>query len=347
MDVRQSKDTGWRALSAALQLLAENPGFTDVKLELLWWMVELSNIMIYAHTAYTSDGLYRLRDLLSIARQYFLFYEPNRAPMGQYWRIMNIDNEESTGSLGKLGEFFWYSESQIISSLKTPPVIPSSFLTSSGIFEEKSKKRKLKTSSWAGGRIILLGDYAGALPKGLLTDAEKKQFGLHGHDDDDLGALLYYYADEKFERPPGSKTLLTDKRIQANRILYKELLGYSQREPFSPWIWLWGDFTPSRSPQDRWIVRNLTKQEYVIKTRSRNLTQVLYCLIGCSDDPSVSMRGGELLIHGAWAGDRIDITLVSFHKREHEDESGWTDITAGVKKTLEELAAREMREFEF
>ncbi|KAF8823600.1 hypothetical protein HHX47_DHR9000326 [Lentinula edodes] len=321
--------------------------------------------------------------------------------MGQYWRIMNIDNEESTGGLGKLGEFFWYS-SEIISYLKTPPVIPSSFLTSSGIFEEKSQKRKedptsiilslpnelllaiaeelleeyldlicfsltcsciwdvteqvryrslysrLKTRSWAGGRIILLGDYAGALPKGLLTDAEKKQSELQGHDDDDLGALLYYYADEKFERPrPANIPLLTDKRIQANRILHKELLGYSQREPFSPWIWLWGDFTPSRSPQDRWIVRNLTKQEYVIKTRSRNLTQVLYCLIGCSDDPSVSMRGGELLIHGAWAGDRIDITLVSFHKREHEDESGWTDITAGVKKTLEELAAREMREFEF
>ncbi|KAH7869235.1 uncharacterized protein C8R40DRAFT_1074192 [Lentinula edodes] len=78
-------------------------------LELLWWMVELSNIMIYAHTAYTSDGLYRLRDLLI-----FSFTSLIRAPMGQYWRIMNIDNEESTGSLGKLGEFFWYS-SRIIS----------------------------------------------------------------------------------------------------------------------------------------------------------------------------------------------------------------------------------------
>lgn len=50
------------------------------------------------------------------------------------------------------------------------------------------------------------------------------------------------------------------------------------------------------------------------------------------------MPGGEDLINGKWAGHRIDITLASVHKQEHEDDSNWKDITPHIKEFLEWLA---------
>ncbi|KAJ3810748.1 hypothetical protein F5876DRAFT_65366 [Lentinula aff. lateritia] len=52
---------------------------------------------------------------------------------------------------------------------------------------------KLKIQSWAGSRIILLGDYIRVLPEGLLTDAEREEFGFDGYADHELGSVLYQY----------------------------------------------------------------------------------------------------------------------------------------------------------
>ncbi|KAJ3738173.1 hypothetical protein EV360DRAFT_90740 [Lentinula raphanica] len=80
----------------------------------------------------------------------------------------------------------------------------------------------------------------------------------------------------------------------------------------------------------------------------RHLTQMIYCVIGRSDDPSVSMLGGDWLIRGPWAGDRIDITLVSIHEQEHGNEKEqWKDITDGVMQKLREVSDEEDREDEF
>ncbi|GAW03951.1 hypothetical protein LENED_005706 [Lentinula edodes] len=64
--------------------------------------------------------------------------------MGQYWAIISIDNRETTGHLGKLGEFFWMPEDSLVSCLTTP-VIPSSYKTDSaiGVFEGISQKQKI------------------------------------------------------------------------------------------------------------------------------------------------------------------------------------------------------------
>ncbi|KAJ4464494.1 hypothetical protein C8R41DRAFT_926959 [Lentinula lateritia] len=210
----------------------------------------------------------------------------------------------------------------------------------------ESLSQKIKSKSWAGSRIILLGDYAGALPKGLLTDAEKKELRLDGYADHELGSLLY--AHRAFRMP--SFKILNDfyfDEIARDNYLFRELQYFAHREPFSQWIMLPGDFKPTRtsSSKDLWMVRNLTKQEYAIPTRPQSLTQIVYSLIGCSDDPSVSMQGERcsVLIDGPWAGDRIDITLVSMHRQEHapEEESNWKDITISVKELLEALAAED------
>ncbi|KAJ3913693.1 hypothetical protein F5877DRAFT_51888 [Lentinula edodes] len=208
----------------------------------------------------------------------------------------------------------------------------------------QSLSQKIKSKSWAGSRIILLGDYAGALPKGLLTDAEKKELRLDGYADHEFGSLLY--AHPAFRMP--SYKILNDfyyDEIAQDDDLFHELQYFAHREPFSRWIMLPGNFKLTRSSsKDRWMIRNLTKQEYAI-TRRRSLTQIVYSLIGCSDDPSVSMQGERcsVLINGPWAGDRIDITLVSIHRKEHtpEEQSSWKDITISVKELLEALAAED------
>ncbi|KAJ3808177.1 hypothetical protein F5876DRAFT_78995 [Lentinula aff. lateritia] len=208
----------------------------------------------------------------------------------------------------------------------------------------QSLSQKIKSKSWVGSRIILLGDYAGALPKGLLTDAEKKELRLDGYADHELGSLLY--AHPAFRKP--SYKILNDfyyDEIAQDDDLFHELQYFAHREPFSRWIMLPGNFKLTRSSsKDRWMIRNLTKQEYAI-TRRRSLTQIVYSLIGCSDDPSVSMQGERcsVLINGPWAGDRIDITLVSIHRKEHtpEERSSWKDITISVKELLEALAAED------
>ncbi|KAJ3864162.1 hypothetical protein EV359DRAFT_5432, partial [Lentinula novae-zelandiae] len=162
--------------------------------------------------------------------------------MGQYWTVINIDNRESSGHLGKLGEFFWHFN-QIINYLVAPNIptcyklrtpmeksqtnrrvkytklskfvvliihalssgatlltLPDELLsiiaeelvedylelmclslTCVAMWEVTEQVRyrslyaKLKTFSWAGGRIILLGDYGRALPDGILTAEDIKQ----------------------------------------------------------------------------------------------------------------------------------------------------------------------------
>ncbi|KAJ3900515.1 hypothetical protein F5879DRAFT_1004532 [Lentinula edodes] len=303
--------------------------------------------------------------------------------MGQYWTLINIDNRESSGHLGKLGEFFW-GFNKIITYLLAPN-IPTSYklrtpmekfqTNSSGatlltlpdellliIAEElvedylelmcfsltcvamwevteqvryRSLYAKLKTFSWAGGRIILLGDYGSALPHGVLTAEDIKQLKLTKYRKKNLGTGLY---DQRFPEPNSDISLLKDERVQSNATLGRELGEFSRNKPFSDWICLkWKDFMLVRTEGDYWMIRNFTKREFT-KSNRRNLTQALYCLIGCSQDPSVSMPGGEDLINGKWAGHRIDITLASVHKQEYEDYSNWKDITPHIKEFLEWLA---------
>ncbi|KAJ3845639.1 hypothetical protein EV368DRAFT_90366 [Lentinula lateritia] len=286
--------------------------------------------------------------------------------MGQYWTVINIDNRESSGRLGKLGEFFWHFN-QIINYLVAPN-IPTSYklrtpmekfqtnrqvkytklvkfvvliihaqssgatllmlpdellliiaeelvedylelmclsLTCVAMWEATEQVRyrslyaKLKMFSWAGGRIILLGDYGRALPDGVLTAEDIKQLKLTKYRKKNLGTGLY---DQHFQEPNSDISLFKEERVRSNAALGRELLEFSRKKPFSDWIRLkWKDFMLARTEGgDYWMIRNFTKREFT-KSSRRNLTQALYCLIGCSQDPSVSMPGGESLIDGEWA----------------------------------------------
>ncbi|KAJ3712761.1 hypothetical protein DFJ43DRAFT_50582 [Lentinula guzmanii] len=342
--------------------------------------------------------------------------------MGQYWKLINIDNQQTTGYIGNLGEIFWYKNS-VITTLLIAPVIPPHFkskpaVSKARILEVQNDstvptatlltlpseilhciaeelmddylalicfsltcvtmwelthpvryrvlESELKNKSWAGGRIILLGDYARGLPKGMLTAEEIEQLILnHGdeelsdeYSDDDehvpdnkmdyrLGRLLED-ASENFQQVSLKLniSILDDKRVWNHRSLYRQLLNFPPR--FRHWFsFEWRQFIPNEAEGGSWMVRNFSKREFVAKFSPRNLTQVVFSLIGRSDDPSISMFEGDWLIDGAWTGDSIDITLASIHEQEHEHETDWKDITAEVKQKLEALAKSEFQNFEF
>ncbi|KAJ3993456.1 hypothetical protein F5050DRAFT_1846208 [Lentinula boryana] len=211
----------------------------------------------------------------------------------------------------------------------------------------RSLYSKLRRHSWARTRIILLGDCARTLPEGVLSEEDKKELALEGNSDM-LGNAFCAAAENFTQLEWKTISAHNDKRAQANIRLLEELSRFHSDERINRWIWFdRKDFRLGRPEGDRWMVRNLSKREYVIKSRSRNLTQVLFCLIGRSDDPSVSMSGGEWLINGTWAGDRIDVTLVSIHEQEHGDDPKWKDITADVKLKVMTLADEDGHDVEF
>ncbi|KAJ3769549.1 hypothetical protein FB446DRAFT_747471 [Lentinula raphanica] len=326
--------------------------------------------------------------------------------MGQYWNLISIDNCQSTGHLGKFGEFFWYS-SPILVPYLIAPVVPSTYKPESSCHETSAKINKLVSKlqsnttsaallalpvelliiiaedlgkdylhllcfsltctllwevtgqsryrslcsklehdSWAGSRIILLGDYAGSLPETVLTEQDKEKFTLDEVSCDELGTAFYHIAYRYFPEPLSPRTdfIFNDIRVKENRDLWEELLEavcYDQTR-FRRWMEpRRSEFMPVPQPGDRWMLRNLSKREYVTLAWTRDMDQVIYTLIARSDDPSVSMRGGDWLVKGPWAGDRIDITLVSAHEKENGDEGDWKEITAGVVSKLKALAVED------
>jgi hypothetical protein len=80
--------------------------------------------------------------------------------MGQYWELLNIDTREKLifSSLLKWGEMYLALSCDAIKCL------------ASG-------------NSWAGDRIVLIGDYAVELPPGVLSEEEEREQDKPGYTD--------------------------------------------------------------------------------------------------------------------------------------------------------------------
>ncbi|KAF9073889.1 hypothetical protein BDP27DRAFT_1444825 [Rhodocollybia butyracea] len=218
----------------------------------------------------------------------------------------------------------------------------------------------LQRLSWNGNRIILLGDYTRELPQGLLTEEDRKELKMMAEiqkshsddeegsnegsdgdlDDDDVSLLDYALHEMESEH-------LTDSfsRCHLRRAEYGEI-----PEAFQWFLLPLSKFTCTSSTEDRWMLRNLTKKEFVIKSKGRassGLVQALFSLISWSNARAISMAcddaDAERMVRGPWAGDRIDVTLYSLH--EHKNDPGWKDITSEVLAFLERLAKNDNEEF--
>ena len=82
--------------------------------------------------------------------------------MGQYWEFVNIDKRQSS----ELGEFFATRTCEDLIYLLAIPAVPLKNTLSN------PATRLQVAGTWAGDRIICLGDYADSWPDGVVTDGD-------------------------------------------------------------------------------------------------------------------------------------------------------------------------------
>ena len=178
--------------------------------------------------------------------------------------------------------------------------------------------------SWAGDRIILLGDYAETWPAGKILPTD---FELNSN----IHSPLDFY---------NMSTSISTRFFNYD---------WQLEEPYPP--------------NHIWILRNLTKKIYIRsngiptarddKTLTYDehqgfagipgLTHVLFSRIAWSDDSSISMgyRDHAGLCRGAWAGDRFDVRIFEDVEPELIRE-GWVDNTRIEARRAYELWTCEM-----
>ena len=223
---------------------------------------------------------------------------------------MNLDKRQtpSQGHWGKLGEcLFDGSPDTLIPLLKRAfDVAPHATNSDSALPLE---------TSWAGDRIICLGDYHEDLPAGMLSTSEQEELDQA---DEGEEMKLYEFASEHYQNVNGTSAF--------NR---PQLSG------------------------GQWILRNLSKYEYVreeaIKvaggkgmsdnrsSKEVGLGQVVLSRICWSTDDSCAMSYYDEDIHrGVWAGDRFDITTID-QIGVKDGEKQWTDVSDEVAKEMTEI----------
>ncbi|PFH49923.1 hypothetical protein AMATHDRAFT_48337 [Amanita thiersii Skay4041] len=215
--------------------------------------------------------------------------------------MANIDKRTAYGG-GKFGEFCFDSESEIPNLLLKPP-----FPIIGG------------PGSWAGHRLLTVGQYAHSLPPNVFTEAEK--------------AEMYRYhelveSDYRDAEGPYFYDFAGDLYCRGNIPDYEQV----------PKL-------PNLSPSVVWVLRNLTKRVFVradVLAGDLNVVGPYFGPFGFeqlvlfntmwSDDPSCNMHHDEELVPGPWCGDRFDITTSDVVE---SDARAWEDVSKEMRKKAE------------
>ncbi|KAJ2802307.1 hypothetical protein H4R21_002468 [Coemansia helicoidea] len=294
--------------------------------------------------------------------------------MGQYWNMFCIDNRQATGDLGKLGVVFYtnphIAERKLLSRRAvhhpkpaTRPVAPlerlpphikrriCAFLAAADVdgllctilavphLAADGRVALNRHISWAGKRIITLGDYADCVPKNLLT-AEEESCLL-----DPTKRTNSIIDEDKFIDGKGAVMSRTYPRAHRYATLHPRSYWYMK-----PCNAVEQQFQADISWPDNAVLRNLTlKQYYRGDGRCQRkcchdrkvggldtnfgLGQVMLIMTCWSDDTSTSFSGDwtEDDVHGEWAGHRLDIVALT------RVPADWEDVTDAVKAKLMRL----------
>ncbi len=193
---------------------------------------------------------------------------------------------------------------------------------------------------WVGERIILLGDYACDLPEGLLNESEQLELSHQKREDIDSDEewepSLYSFADDYYPKAERKKIVETvlPRLNGAEKIIFNQLCPDDST-------------TRENLPDQVWILRNLSKHEYVRADAIASLSpehtsqgpflepvgfgQAIMTQVQWTSDGSGTI--GPL--KGRWAGDRFDITTLDTTISTCEDENKWEDVSSRVLKAVE------------
>ena len=193
---------------------------------------------------------------------------------------------------------------------------------------------------WAGERIILLGDYAADLPEGLLNESEQLELSHHKGGDIDSNEeyepSLYFFANDYYREAQRKKIFETvlPRLNGAEKTLFNQLYP--------------NDSTTRENLTDQvWILRNLSKHEYVRADAIASLSpehtskgpflepvgfgQVIMTQVQWTSDGS----GTIAPLKGRWAGDCFDITTLNESVLACRDENAWEDVSSRVLKVVD------------
>ncbi|KAF5379455.1 hypothetical protein D9615_006554 [Tricholomella constricta] len=227
--------------------------------------------------------------------------------------------------------------------------------------------------SWAGDRIICLGDYAcmDDLPPGMLTDSERKFIKSNLKDDEDDVVAV-------FDQLRILQALDPLWHIHQKKKKYQ---GYAVDLKWRTGVWLRGDEaqieleaalilcelieeTPGLSRHVQtfteiysgdYVLRNLITKEFIRGDAIRDLWEApeypfmqrirfdvaLYIRITWSSDYSLSSGyDGPIQIHrGKWAGHRFDLCKVNTVRNEEGVIDDWKDVSREVLDEVVEVLA--------
>ncbi|KAF8205303.1 hypothetical protein K438DRAFT_1964379 [Mycena galopus ATCC 62051] len=205
--------------------------------------------------------------------------------------------------------------------------------------------------SWAGGRIICVGDYLRNedIPEGLLTPDEKEEFTGWDEEEDERYAL-YQYPFTDISAPRG--------RFNMHDFVLHSLV------PTQPDYQIWAKYYLSLlalvdteyripAPTQPSVLRNLSRCVYVREAaliawrqgikidvpREIGFGEIVLSRISWSSEGSVSMTWDGDIHRGVWAGDRFDIVNSDWLEGLGDDDTAaaaaWTDVSDEVLKEME------------
>ncbi|PPQ99361.1 hypothetical protein CVT26_014304 [Gymnopilus dilepis] len=229
--------------------------------------------------------------------------------MGQYFMFANLDAHQATRYMGKLGEFFYDGTTVDLIYLIA---IPACALEGKSWRNLKSLNAHLVyPGSWAGDRIICLGDYAKTWPEGKLDDGNKETPRR-------FTRTVTQIRTRDFDHDWNLEKAYPTDRVWVLRNLTKK-------------IYVRSNGVPTISKDDY----ELTYDEHKGFAGKPGLSHILFSRISWSDDFSISMAydKDEDIARGAWAADRLDVRLLDEVEQELITD-GWIDITQVEAKRI-------------
>ncbi|KAF8205307.1 hypothetical protein K438DRAFT_1964384 [Mycena galopus ATCC 62051] len=194
--------------------------------------------------------------------------------------------------------------------------------------------------SWAGSRIICVGDYLRNedIPEGLLTQGEKEEFTGWDEEEDERYTLYEYpFREISRHRRSFSMENFVSEHLVPKRLLYRPQYYMSLRA-------LVDIEYKTPAPIQPGALRNLSRRVYVREAaliawregtesdQAREVTfgHIVVSRISWSSDPSVSMAWDGDIHRGVWTGDRFDIVNSDWLEGLGDDDTAAAAVEVSI-----------------